>query len=159
MLSLKRLVELYVKGLPVGKMLLPFKADVQSFARSMDPNVGYLEQTDETKEHLMQHLKDMYEYYSGEDKVSKAWVKIIVGKALIKYRHELMKLIDVDAKKPHNILEEHWQNLKRKRGTKYAQMRSKAMRHCKEKIKKSMISCLVSFFARPLICGRQRSDS
>lgn len=38
-----------------------------------------------------------------------------------------MKLIDVDAQKPHNILEEHRQNLKRKRGTKYAQMRSKAM--------------------------------
>lgn len=57
MISLERLVELIVKGILVGKMLLPFKEDVQLFARSMDSNVGYLEQTDEDTDETIEKVR------------------------------------------------------------------------------------------------------
>jgi hypothetical protein len=38
----KRPVELDSNGIPIGKMLKPFKANVKSMARALDPSEGYL---------------------------------------------------------------------------------------------------------------------
>jgi hypothetical protein len=107
----KRPVELDSKGVPLEKMMKPFKADVKAMARAMDPSEGYLGQTAAAKEKLMERIQDEYEFHGAAGKVSQAYIKIIVGKALIKYRHELNKLIDAGENKPHNILSEFWTKL------------------------------------------------
>ena len=102
----KRPVQLDGKGIPMGKMMKPFKADVKSMARAIDPSEGYVGQTAEAKEKLMERILDEYEFHGGSGKVSEAYIKIVVGKALIKYRHELSKLVDAGSNKPHDILSE-----------------------------------------------------
>jgi hypothetical protein len=109
-------------------MMKPFKADVKSMARAMDPSEGYVGQTAEAKEKLMERILDEYEFHGGSGKVSKAYIKIVVGKALIKYRHELNKLVDAGSNKPHDILSEFWTKLQKKRKTDHAQLKSNAMR-------------------------------
>jgi hypothetical protein len=76
-------VEVNNKGIPMGKMLKPFKVDIKSMARAMDPSEGYLGQTLEAREMLMVRICDKYEFVGMQGKVSEAFIKILAGKALI----------------------------------------------------------------------------
>jgi hypothetical protein len=107
----KQPVEVDSKGIPVEKMLKPFKVDVKLMARAMDPSEGYVGQTQEAREKLMVCICDEYEFFGGSRKVSESFIKVLAGKALIKYCHELMKLVDARSPKPPDILSEFWVKL------------------------------------------------
>jgi hypothetical protein len=66
----KRPVELDSKGVPLEKMMKPFKADVKAMARAMDPSEGYLGQTAAAKEKLMEQIQDEYKFHGAVGKVS-----------------------------------------------------------------------------------------
>jgi hypothetical protein len=59
----------------------------------------------------MERICEEYEFHGGAGTVSQAFIKIVAGKALIKYRHELMKLVDAGSHKPPDILSEFWMKL------------------------------------------------
>jgi hypothetical protein len=127
----KKPVDVDKKGIPYGKMVAPFVADIQSLARDLDPSLGYANQKEDARIRLRERLEEEWEFYSDSKTVSEAYIKKKAGRTLIKYRHELNKLIDQGKNKPMDVLKEYWDELVKTRGTPKARARSQLMRgHC-----------------------------
>jgi hypothetical protein len=118
----KQFCELDRKGEPCGKMADPFRKDLCTFARSMDPSKGWEKQTKEDRLKMEDGVYDEWEFYGDSSKVSLKFLKMEIGKALINIHHAYMKVVDANGLKPPELTDQHWEALKMKRSKKEFQL-------------------------------------
>ena len=152
--TLKKPVELDAFGIPVGTMKDQFHKDINAFVKEMNPCVGYEKQKQQAKDRLQERIYVEYDVYGDTDRVDKKYIKKCGMKALITWRHALNKAVDMGEKKPPELNDKFWEELKEIRKSEESKKKSMLMGNqarnrglwnsTKDKIRQAAIVKLVS---------------
>ena len=125
--KVKKPVEVDAFGIPVGTMKDQFQKDITAFVKEMNPCVGYDKQKQRAKDRLQERIYTEYEVHGEADRVDEKYIKKCGTKALITWRHALNKAVDMGEKKPAELKDKFWDELKHIRGSEESKKKSVLM--------------------------------
>ena len=142
-----------------------FHKDISAFVKETNPCVGYEKQNQKAKDRLQERIYSEYEVHGKANRVDEKYIKKCGTKALITWQNALNKAVDMGEKKPAELNDKFWEDLKQIRKSKESKKKSILMGNqarnrglqnsTKDKIRQAALVNLVSdylVFKKCMLC-------